>query len=584
MSENEITLKSISALLQLKVKFLIPSYQRGYRWTKQQVEDLLNDIWEFGEKKTKDEIYCLQPVIIKKWKEEWEVIDGQQRLVTIYLVLKHLESLIDGETKNFSIRFETRPSSEVYLETIEEKRKDDNIDYFHIYHANETIINWFNNKAKIGFQNARIRFLNPFLESTKVIWYEIRELNVNATEIFTRINMGKIPLTPAELIKALFLSEDKFKTEEGITPETIVLKQGEIAQEWDKFEYALQNEEFWYFLNKEENNLATRIEFLFDLITIKKINSDELHSFHTFQKNLDNSNIKEEWQKVKSLFQTLEGWFNDREFYHYIGFIVSVGIRNIEDLLALSEKPKNIFKNELISIISENIKLEKVVAEIDGNGDEALKYGPDNFEITKMLLLFNIASMLNFKDSNARFPFDLYKKSKTRNGGDSLEHIHAQNSADFNKVEDYQKYLTTIINQFKFYNEIKVQDVEILLSKYHTDNDIAANIEEFRNIEKIIGETFGDPDLHSISNLALLGLKENIKLQNVPFPDKRMKIIRMENEGHFIPLCTLNVFMKYYSRENGVSKMYKWGNEDRESYLKNIEQTLSNFLSGQEYD
>ena len=42
MAENIIELKSISELL--KMKFFIPNYQRGYRWTEQQVKDLLNDI------------------------------------------------------------------------------------------------------------------------------------------------------------------------------------------------------------------------------------------------------------------------------------------------------------------------------------------------------------------------------------------------------------------------------------------------------------------------------------------------------------------------------------------------------------
>lgn len=49
MAENKIELKSVSELLGMK--FFIPSYQRGYRWTKQQVEDLLNDINEFKPQK-----------------------------------------------------------------------------------------------------------------------------------------------------------------------------------------------------------------------------------------------------------------------------------------------------------------------------------------------------------------------------------------------------------------------------------------------------------------------------------------------------------------------------------------------------
>lgn len=85
---DKLILKSINELLG--EHFYIPYYQRGYRWTAQQVNDLLNDIWTFATKpKSKDienEFYCLQPIVVKhkQWSESgqnligWEVVDGQQ--------------------------------------------------------------------------------------------------------------------------------------------------------------------------------------------------------------------------------------------------------------------------------------------------------------------------------------------------------------------------------------------------------------------------------------------------------------------------------------------------------------------------
>jgi len=74
---NQITLKTIYELLG--EKFIISYYQRGYRWTKPQVEQLLKDIWEFSNKenKSKNEFYCLQPIVVKNTKDGWELIDGQ---------------------------------------------------------------------------------------------------------------------------------------------------------------------------------------------------------------------------------------------------------------------------------------------------------------------------------------------------------------------------------------------------------------------------------------------------------------------------------------------------------------------------
>lgn len=67
--KSKISLKTINELLNKN--FFIPSYQRGYRWKKRQVKELLDDIWEFiNRKKEEDEFYCLQPVVIKECNEE----------------------------------------------------------------------------------------------------------------------------------------------------------------------------------------------------------------------------------------------------------------------------------------------------------------------------------------------------------------------------------------------------------------------------------------------------------------------------------------------------------------------------------
>ena len=53
-----------------KGSFRIPTYQRGYRWTQDEVEKLLNDIYEFSTDETNSsEYYCLQPIVVKKTKK-----------------------------------------------------------------------------------------------------------------------------------------------------------------------------------------------------------------------------------------------------------------------------------------------------------------------------------------------------------------------------------------------------------------------------------------------------------------------------------------------------------------------------------
>src|SRR5690606_25528605 len=110
--ENTSALKSINELKD--TNFLVEHYQRGYKWTSNEVKQLLDDINEFEGQG----FYCLQPVVVKKANEKVELIDGQQRITTIYLILSYLE-----ESQFFSIKYKTRESSRKFLEKIDNIKK-----------------------------------------------------------------------------------------------------------------------------------------------------------------------------------------------------------------------------------------------------------------------------------------------------------------------------------------------------------------------------------------------------------------------------------------------------------------------------
>ena len=135
MSDATICLMPVNDLLTKT--FFVPAYQRGYRWTERQVEDLLNDIWEFQqeEHENKQSFYCLQPLVVKERSGgDWEVVDGQQRLVTIFLILTYLKKILDILSKSrFTIAFETRSDTcGAFLQNIDLSQRDANIDYYHI--------------------------------------------------------------------------------------------------------------------------------------------------------------------------------------------------------------------------------------------------------------------------------------------------------------------------------------------------------------------------------------------------------------------------------------------------------------------
>jgi hypothetical protein len=92
---SDLRLRSIFDLLT--ERFSIPSYQRGYRWESRQVEALLNDLAAFqlsSRQANPNKFYCLQPVVVRRRPEnDWELVDGQQRLTTIFLIMGALRDI-----------------------------------------------------------------------------------------------------------------------------------------------------------------------------------------------------------------------------------------------------------------------------------------------------------------------------------------------------------------------------------------------------------------------------------------------------------------------------------------------------------
>lgn len=132
--------------------FYIPSYQRGYRWSETEVVRLLDDIYQNGKKN-----YCLQPVVVRKKEDQYELIDGQQRLTTLYLIYKYMKNVNPFFNEPaFTLSYQTRDQSEEFLKTLDMTKQDDNIDFWFISKAYNTIKEWFE-------QDLQIRVMGQYL-------------------------------------------------------------------------------------------------------------------------------------------------------------------------------------------------------------------------------------------------------------------------------------------------------------------------------------------------------------------------------------------------------------------------------------
>ncbi|MSO78875.1 MAG: DUF262 domain-containing protein [Acidimicrobiia bacterium] len=88
--------------------FFVADYQRGYRWGEDEVRRLLDDIKEACAAE-----YYLQPVVVKPLESgRWELVDGQQRLTTLYLILRIIKNFLPELELRYTLTYETRPDQE----------------------------------------------------------------------------------------------------------------------------------------------------------------------------------------------------------------------------------------------------------------------------------------------------------------------------------------------------------------------------------------------------------------------------------------------------------------------------------------
>jgi len=585
--------------------FRIPHYQRGYRWEDQEVTELLDDLWAFLKDKESGDFYCLQPIVLQRnVSNGYDILDGQQRLTTLYLLLVYLEErrIEDGYSQPlFSLSYATREKCEEFLT---EKKfanssiDSSNIDFYYICKAYQCIDKWFKDEKHSGAKSKIVPILLDKTEkgnrNVKIIQYEV-EKEANSVDVFIRLNVGKIPLTDAELTKALLLQSDKYPQEESKYNE---MKLHNIAVEWDVIETTLQEKIFWYFLNDNESEKSAHIEFIFDLLA-NKLNINKKYfnvipkkhaTFLIFSEYLqdliDNEVEGKKWSRIEAVekiwsevigyFECFKEWFQNRTLFHYIGFLIAIkGNSIIDNIIQESKKhSKQEFSGYLEVEIAKIIKNNKLLSNLVYEDEFGSKTDCNN--IKNILLLHNVYTTLISDKEKPLFPFELYKKQIW-----SLEHIHAQNSEAI--IKDRKLWLKEHIQSLINANNSDFEDILARMNELIDKPEELLIDEEFENIvydifEKMYKNSdFCDENIHSIRNLCLLDKITNSKLNNSVFDVKREKIKVCEINGFYIPVCTKNVFFKIYT-EFPATNAY-WTKADRDGYFNNIQKTYDYFIS-----
>ena len=571
---GEMPLKNVRDLLGKH--YYIPNYQRGYRWGKDEVSKLLDDIWDFASHR-KSKFYCLQPLIILPQESSdaeetvrYEVLDGQQRLTTLNLIIHYINEHFRGNKKypEMYLHYQTRPESSKAFSSIRidedgriqmEVGLKPSIDFWHIKHAYGYIHNWFTEREEDERFNDNT-FQEVFLDQVKVIWYEI-DRGEDPIKVFERNNIGKIPLADVELIKAFILKGDKRSDSNHLR------RQLEIAREWDEIEQGLRNPNLWAFIfgNKPMPDICIGQLFVVAL-GLEEEKKPKVYDLVEEKLEKEDGYLERLWRDVKDLYSMIVDWYYDHKTYHYIGYLTQMGVK-VQSICALISEndTKTQFIDKLRSKISEG-KIRKLhYTEEDGfykpNKEKKNKELYDGEEVFPLLLLYNIELCLR-EGSTERFPFETLQVEGEKRIMWDIEHIDSQTQREIQSKKEQNVWLEATREAL----ESKIDEtLGESIGKY-----IAQELneqEKFEALRKRLQELAGekvDNYSQSIGNLALLDAETNRSYGNSLFIKKRAELQKREQQGKFIPQGTKIAFMKYFPGNRPA--LDKWGTEDKRAH------------------
>ena len=507
--------------------FLIPTYQRSYVWDTDNIQDLLDDLWYAYEYK-RDNEYFLGSIVLKKTEEkefnEYEVLDGQQRLTTFFLLMAVLRDIsvnkdlkdvcqkriyqkanpYEGIPERIRIIYEIRDNVGGFIKEyilknegtlspkIEEFIKSNNTSISHMANAIKEIKSFFSNK-----DNKEIEEFAVFLGLKLVFIYVSTESREDAFRMFTILNNRGIPLTSADILKSTNI--------------------GEIANQKDQEKYAEKWEEI-------EGNLGKDFDrFLSFIRTVLVKDKARLNLLDEFEKNIYEKEWEEKGGIKKGLLERGKKTINFIEQYYYI-----------YDKTILDPKlSSNEYKN-LITIMNIGFPSSDWIPPVLLFTE---KFGEDRLlDFLRKLELKFTSDWLSQYTSTERI----------KNMNEILKEIEKEGQTIDNLLNNKKLFE---INKENFENALNRKDfykkkyAKYILLKYDfLKSSYSAYISEYKNIsiEHILPQTpkensqwksdFTENEIedlkHNLGNLILINGKKNTSLGNSDFMTKKKDYLK----------------------------------------------------------
>lgn len=577
---------------------VIPNYQRGYKWavkdindteTESSVEYLIRTILDSFQ--TNSEIF-LQGITVsdsekdENGKRNIVIIDGQQRLTTLYLLLWVLDK---GLIQHTSLKYDARKDTDACLGNLKlvdfHEEGDKNIgditkqDIFFIQQAisqiQQSLLGIFSNSQ----QHDLIKFIK---EKIKVIYIPIARKE-DAVSTFTMMNGSKAIMRAEELIKSELLrlvskTCQDFSFEATSVEDVLVRLRDFTAMDWNTAEtrsrYAREWDKWLYWWNRKEvktffrTTTETRpLGLLLDFYY--RITDAEHHSYSSFKqfqsRHLQGDSVAQKiFINLRQLQKRFEDVYNDYYTYNMLSMALSCGDR-YEVITFFLGHLNDANRNVLLKRYTEGrmINLTHNDAETYAlhSKDEVSVFNDKKTEFVKSLLAkyvygnsdenaFRFLSYRNILESNKlkeRFNSEIFMDR-------SLEHIHPKSKVYHidNKTGKLMRGDGAIVTP-------ESSDFPIPLPKgVIRRDDIRSSDGKYTLSE------------HSICNLVLLYGKNNSEFGNKDFEEKKEIFFRVTDQKKiFISRTLEHTLSKFAKAKWDVKEMIEYYEETKE-FLENI--------------
>lgn len=579
-----------------KNNFLIPTYQRGYKWSsgtdESQVDILLRDL--FNAFQSKNGRYYLQFLTLKEKDDELEVIDGQQRLTTLSILFCVIfNRLSKNDSNNFVIdrlKYQTRQNfiKKFIYNNVDSLTSIANWEDFtnrYPQHNNQDVFFIFKAvKTMESFLDKKVADLGGFLDYISSEVYLIINLldeNLHSEKIFVNVNKG-VKLNDEDLVKGLLITKlplDLRNQKNRATEVEINEMRTNLGRQWDDLSNWAQREDIRVFF-KSENMGKSKLDWLIKFTFPEIIEDSSMHPmFNHFDKlySTRGSSAQDIFQSLRRTKMMFNDWFNEPEIGNLLGFLLSAngGPRKENILKELGEMST---KTDLVGYLK-SVSLSLLPIIVDDLKLKELNYEDHLKQLFNVFLFLDIMKFLPIGSRKA----SLYDFTKIIKEDWSLEHIFPQNKRDFKSIKHLSLVDLEIIKELldKDTENLKTENsVESLrLQAFHqkllaATEGFALHDEDKINLVSLL--TSYASELHTIGNLALLERNMNSSLSNHYFNKKREIIVKKISEGKFVPYHTYDVFSKLII--NNTNGLHIWSKDDIVAHTAYINEQIKEII------